>query len=49
MSKKYLRPLFVIAIASLLVFDAYAQTIKVPVIKDGQAQVIPEFENPDDC
>lgn len=48
MSKKYLRPLFVIAIASLLVFDAYAQTIKVPVIKDGQAQVIPEFENPDD-
>lgn len=48
MSKKYLRALFVIAIASLLVFDAYAQTIKVPVIKDGQAQVIPEFENPDD-
>ncbi|MBO6573303.1 MAG: Xaa-Pro dipeptidyl-peptidase [Balneola sp.] len=48
MSKKYLRPLFVIAIASLLIFDAYAQTIKIPVIKDGQAQVIPEFENPDD-
>lgn len=47
-SIKYLRPIFLIAITLLLVFDTYAQTIEVPVIKDGQAQVIPEFENPDD-
>tara|TARA_R110002073_G_scaffold26573_1_gene87042 strand:- start:10881 stop:12716 length:1836 start_codon:yes stop_codon:yes gene_type:complete len=48
MTKHFWRLIFSLLIVSLIVFEADAQNIKVPVIKDGQAQIIPEFENQED-
>lgn len=48
MIKKHWRTVLTLLIICLSVPDVYAQNINVPIIEDGQAQIIPEFEIQED-